>query len=94
MNGNKSTKLMATDRLLYSQGEHPHQIMVIVTHLMQILHILDGNHLALSFGYGQETGNRKVLMKWVEQDLDKIDLDETERRLRNLANITGQTIES
>ena len=62
------------------------QVRLIVSYLMQLLRIPDGDHLVLIFGSGNERNNREALMTWVEKHLDEIDPDETEQRLSKLAD--------
>lgn len=69
------------------------QIRLIVSYLMQALRIPDGDHLVLIFGTGHERNNRQALMTWVEKHLDEIDPDETEQRLRKLADKACRSFE-
>jgi len=69
------------------------QIRLIVSYLMQVLRIQDGDHLVLIFGTGHERDNHQALMYRVEQHLDEFDPDEAELRLKLLANSAVQTIQ-
>jgi 16S rRNA U1498 N3-methylase RsmE len=87
---------MAINQFLITDMEarrKKHQIQLIVSYLMQVLRIPDGNHLVLFFGSGQERDNRQALMSWVEIHIDEFDPSETEKRLRSLANKVVQTIQ-
>jgi len=60
------------------------QIRNIVSCLMAVLNIPEGNHLIMIFGDGHERGNREALETWVRHMLPEIDVDEAESRLEQL----------
>lgn len=88
---NEAMSQLLTDEI--EMRNRQRQLRLIVSYLMQALRIPDGDHLVLTFGTGHERNNRQALMYWVEQHLDEIDPDETELRLRKLANKACTTIE-
>lgn len=87
---NKLMHQNSSDNVSHSEQR---QLRLIVSYLMQVLRIPDGDHLVLTFGSGNERNNRQALMYWVAQHLDEIDPDETEIRLRILASRASQTIQ-
>jgi len=71
-------------------GNRHRQMCLIVSYLMQVIHIPDGNHLIQAFSSGHESTNREALVHWVEKHLDEIDPDDAECRLRKLAGQTNK----
>lgn len=67
------------------QQDHRRQIARIVSNLMIVLRIPDGNHLVMFFGSGHERSNREALITWVSSILHEFDSDEAEARLEKLA---------
>jgi len=63
-------------------------ITMIVSHLMRVLKISDGHELIPTFGIGHERDNREALSNWVALHEHEINLEETEKRLRILADTT------
>jgi len=60
------------------------RIRNIVSSLMVVLNIPEGNHLVMLFGDGHEKDNREALATWVTKMSSEIDLTETENRLETL----------
>jgi len=69
------------------QQERMHNIRIyrIVTNLMTILNIPDGNHLIDIFGDGHEADNREALATWVGHLLPDLDEHEVDLRINNLS---------
>jgi len=71
--------------VLQQERSHNSRIYRIVTNLMTILKIPDGNHLIDIFGDGHESDNHEALATWVAHLLPDLDEHEVELRINNLS---------
>jgi len=66
------------------ERDQARQVRKIVSCLMAVLNIPEGNHLVMAFGDGHERDNREALETWVNYMLPELDMDEVEGRLDQL----------
>jgi len=66
------------------ERDQARQVRKIVSCLMAVLNIPEGNHLVMAFGDGHERDNREALETWVNYMLPELDMDEVEGRLEML----------
>jgi len=79
--GNKVRNIIAD---MQEERRTARQVRNIVSCLMVVLNIPEGNHLVMLFGCGDEKDNREALATWVNQMLPEINVDETEYRMEKL----------
>jgi len=80
--------------VLQQERSHKNRIYRIVSNLMTILNIPDGNHLIDIFGDGHEADNCEALATWVAHLLPELDVHEVELRTHILSQRTQQKIGS
>jgi len=69
---------------MQDERDQARHVRKIVSCLMVILNIPEGNHLVMAFGDGHERDNREALETWVNYMLPELDMDEVEDRLDQL----------
>jgi len=73
-------------QLVNKMEQERSQARNIVSCLMVVLNIPEGNHLVMAFGDGHERDNREALETWVNHMLPELDMVEVEGRLEQLCN--------